>query len=85
MLGAEWLPLEIFRPAPVPDPRLLKLKQDLKIFVQKLAPEARSSGVLLNVMADRQTPYRDIFDTVRVFRETGFETLLFVATGSGEK
>lgn len=53
----------------------------LKDFVQKLPPEMRKGGVLLNVIADKGTPYKDIFDVVGVFREAGFQSLLFVARG----
>jgi biopolymer transport protein ExbD len=79
------IPIDAFRRAASEDPRITKLKVELKEYVGKLSKEARSSGVLLNVVADRAAPYQDIFDTVRVFREAGFETLLFVAVGPGDK
>jgi biopolymer transport protein ExbD len=39
---------------------------------------------MLNIIADRTTPYQDIFDVVRVFRDSGFNTLLFVAVGEAD-
>ncbi len=62
-------------------PKVAKLKVKLKEYVSKLPKDAKKSGVLLNVMADRRAPYQDVYDVVRVFRESGFETLLFIATG----
>ena len=60
------------------------LRKQLKAYVAALPAVARTSGVLLNVVADKLTPYKDVFDTVKVFREAGFETLLFVATVPGK-
>jgi biopolymer transport protein ExbD len=83
---AEPLPLTAFSKAN--DPAIVALKEQLKAYVKSLPPEAKSSGVLLNVISDRETPYRNVFDTVKVFREAGFETLLLVAvappTGEGQ-
>jgi len=45
-------------------------------------PQAQvSSGLLLNVIADKAVPYRDIFNIVRTYRAAGFQTVLFVTTG----
>lgn len=85
----ESLPFHVFDASQTSTPRgeklLSTLKQRLRDYVAKLSSEARSSGVLLNVIADRDTPYKKVFDTLRVFRECGFEVLLFVATGAIEK
>lgn len=78
----EPIPLEDFRPAvSASKPRILDLKAKLKERLAKLTPEQRAGGVLLNVVADKATPYADLFDVIKVFREAGFESLLFVATG----
>jgi len=53
----------------------------LKAFVAALPGEARGSGVLLNVIADRDTPYREVFAVTKLFRESGFESMLFAAQG----
>ena len=58
-----------------------KLKEPLKAYIGQLTSAQRSGGVLLNVIADKKTPYADIFDVVKVFRQAGFESLLFIATG----
>jgi biopolymer transport protein ExbD len=62
-------------------PTIESLKLYLKNYIARLSPEMKVQGTLLNVIADRETPYEQIFEIVRVFREIGFETLLFVATG----
>lgn len=66
------------------DGKIAELKARLRGYVSALAPEARKSGVLLNVLADQETPYRHVFDVIKVFREAGFEALLFVAQGPDE-
>lgn len=53
----------------------------LKDFVAKVPAKDRQSGLLLNVIADRRTPYQVIFDVISVFREAGFQSMLFVARG----
>lgn len=55
------------------------LKATLKTELSKLTAKEREGGILLSVITDQKTPYADVFDVVRVFREAGFETLLFVA------
>jgi biopolymer transport protein ExbD len=45
--------------------------------------ESKASVAPLNLLADTNTPYSDIFDVVVVFRELGFNTILFVANGVG--
>lgn len=37
----------------------------------------------LNLLADHDAPYADIFDVVIAFREMGFNTILFIANGVG--
>ena len=64
------------------NPNIISLKDELKAFIVRMPTVARSSGVLLNVIADREAPYQTVFNSVRVFREAGFETMLFVASGA---
>ncbi|OFZ18778.1 MAG: hypothetical protein A2X94_06160 [Bdellovibrionales bacterium GWB1_55_8] len=59
------------------------LRQELKTVVANLPSHALKSGVLLSVVADAETPYRDIFNVVKVMRESGFEAMLFIASGPG--
>ena len=79
------IPIEAFANDRGEDPRMGSLRQELKTYVNQLSGVARSSGALLNVIADRETPYRDVFNTVRVMRQSGFEAMLFVAMGPDEK
>jgi biopolymer transport protein ExbD len=72
-------PMELFRSTSSESPALGELKSQLVSYVAKLPKEVRGSGVLLNVIADTHAPYRDIFDTISVLRQCGFETLLFIA------
>lgn len=75
--------VEDFRPR-MDDGKNAKI-EDLKVALRKtisrLSSEQRKGGVLLNVVADQATSYRDLYDVVKVFREAGFESLLFVASG----
>ena len=61
-----------------------RLVQELKPFAGeyfKKEAKAKSSIKALNVIADQETSYRDIFDVVLVFRKIGFGSILFVANG----
>lgn len=40
---------------------------------------------LVNLVADKSMTYQNIFDVVRVARESGFTSILFVATARGGK
>ncbi|MCM2280051.1 MAG: biopolymer transporter ExbD [Oligoflexia bacterium] len=60
---------------------LASFRDAAKDYVKSLPKDAKGSGALLNVIADQETPYEDIFGVVRVFRESGFEAMLFVALG----
>lgn len=79
------LPLALFRPQDQEPAQLIDLKAKLKQYVSKLPKDVWKSGVLLNVVADQHAPYRDIFDTVRVLRQCGFETILFIAMEETKK
>jgi biopolymer transport protein ExbD len=84
-ISQEPLSIDLFRPNRSEDLRIAKLKEKLKDYVAGLPQETRDSGVLLNVIADREAPYRDIYDVITVFRQAGFEALVFVASGEGSK
>lgn len=76
------IPLDLFHAAAGADnAELNRNKAILKAFVAAIPAEARRSGVLLNIIAGRATPYRDIFDVVSFFRSSGFQSMLFVAQG----
>ena len=57
------------------------LRAELKGLVNKIPAHAVKSGVLLSVVADAATPYRDVFNVIRLMRESGFEAMLFIASG----
>jgi biopolymer transport protein ExbD len=79
---AKPIPLSEFRRGSgVATPALEPLKKLLKDHIAKLPNEIKKQGTLLNVIADRDAKYPDVFEVIRVFREAGFETLLFVAMG----
>ena len=59
-----------------------KLKPALADYLKK-KKESKEVVSPLNLLADTSTPYADIFDVVVVFRELGFNTILFVANGVG--
>ena len=59
------------------------LRSRLKAYVAELPEGSKRTGLMLNVIADKNAEYRDIFDVVKVFRSEGFESLLFVAMGEG--
>lgn len=62
-----------------------QLKMSLQKYVSELSKMEKDKGVFLNIIADASTPYADVFDVVRVFRESGFEGMLFVAAGEAKK
>lgn len=81
-----------FMPQPMPissfrgdSPALDEYKSKVKAFVSQIPSQARTSGVLLNLIADQKTPYRDIFDVMKVFRESGFQSILFIAQARTDK
>jgi biopolymer transport protein ExbD len=76
------VPLDLFRQN---DAKLIEYKGKVKAFIASIPPQARSSGLLLNLIADQKTPYRDIFDVVAVFREAGFQSILFLAETRASK
>lgn len=56
------------------------LRGELKKAIDKMSKEEKDKGVPLNVVCDEKAPYRDVFDVMQVFRGSGFNTILFVAT-----
>lgn len=62
-------------------PKMKAQVKKISDYVKNIPTEQKKGGVLLNVVADETTPYRDIFDVVAVFRKAGFDSILFVAMG----
>lgn len=57
------------------------LVKELQAYVNEIPDKLKASGVLLNLVADGHVPYNIIFDTSKFFRESGFQSILFVAEG----
>ena len=56
------------------------LKQASKDFIARLPASERTYGPLINVVADKNVTYKNLYDAVKVVRESGFETLMFVTS-----
>lgn len=72
--------LEEFRPGSESE-NLAIQRQAVREYLARLPVEIKKSGYLLNIVADSQTSYRDIFDVLRFYRDSGFQSILFVASG----
>jgi biopolymer transport protein ExbD len=83
-LGDTPIPLSRFRESGNRE-RLIAELQTKVSELQKKQQEAKAAVHPLNVVADQETPYQDIFDVVLVFRKIGFDSILFVASGEGGK
>lgn len=80
-LNEQKMNIDAFRPKNLNSANLLTLVENVKSYIAKIPNQSRQAGVLLNVVADETTSYKDIFDVVAVFRKAGFESILFVALG----
>lgn len=76
--GVSPMPIEAFRKK---SDLLKSYRTSLKEFVDSIPAEGRQSGVLVNVIADKAATYSDVFDVIKVFRESGFQSMLFIAQG----
>lgn len=56
-------------------------RQAIREYLAALPNEIKKSGYLLNIVADANTPYRDVYDVLRFYRDSGFQSILFVAVG----
>lgn len=59
----------------------LEHENAVRSYIAQVPSSVRQSGMLLNLVADRETPYQVIFDVIRFYREMGFQSVLFVAQG----
>lgn len=84
-ISDETLGVEIFRGEGASNhSSVIAVKDKIKKYFASRPASEKGKSAYLNVIADAETPYRDIFDVIKVFREAGFDTLLFVATGEGK-
>lgn len=58
-----------------------QVRAAIKKYFSGIPQEKREAATELNFTTDLSTPYKTIFDIIKVLREEGFETLLFVAEG----
>ncbi len=79
-LSAKPIPLQAFSTYESRERLIQELKPYATEYFKK-ETEAKSSIKAINVIADQDTVYRDIFDVVLVFRKVGFGSVLFVANG----
>ena len=56
-------------------------ERDVKRYIASIPAELRKSGILLNFVADENTPYEHIFQVIRFYRKAGFQSVLFIAQG----
>lgn len=75
------IPLSAFRESDVDSKEIKELKTQIQKYLKEMPADLKKSGTLVNVVADRRSPYQDIFDVVSFFRIAGFESILFIAQG----
>ncbi len=56
--------------------------EEIKNYISAMPQKSKSSGVLLNMVADGRTPYSVVYDLSKFFRQSGFQSILFVAEGN---
>ena len=54
-------------------------------YIKNAANESKNSVVNINVVADAGTPYKTVFNVVKVLRLSGFQSVLFIAEGDTNK
>ncbi len=77
------IPLQDFRGSEA-DQTLARLKPEFEEY-RKRQKESKATVFPLNLLADQNTPYQDVYDVVATFRKMGFNSILFVAQGEGVK
>ncbi len=58
------------------------LAKQIQTYIENIPTKLKSSGILLNLVADGRIPYNTIYDVSKFFRESGFQSILFVAEGN---
>lgn len=65
-------------------PVLDSMRSELKNFVAQIPKTDKNSTpqqIILNVVADQSVPYKLIFDVVKLCKEAGFASVLFITMG----
>lgn len=63
---------------------IANLKNSIKEYLDTIPKKNKGSDQFLNIIADHNLNYEDLFDVVKVMREAGFESVLFIAKAEGE-
>jgi len=63
-------------------PKISQLKAQIKNYISKLPKEDLKQGVVLNIVATKTEKYKNLFDVLKVFRESGFQSILFLSQGN---
>jgi biopolymer transport protein ExbD len=62
--------------------KLKVVQVEIKKYIEEMPTDVKGSGVLLNILADKKTPYKTIYEVSKFFREAGVQSMLFVAEGN---
>lgn len=61
------------------------LRSSIQKYITALPKDSGAQATTLSVMADKEVPYRKIYDVVKVFREAGFGNVMFIANGTNQE
>lgn len=61
------------------------LKPSIQKYITELPKDSGAQATTLSVIADKEVPYRKIYDVVKVFREAGFGNVMFIANGTNHE
>jgi biopolymer transport protein ExbD len=80
--SSDQYPVAAFRGGTMADPRLEPLRTEISAFLSSIETGIRA-GTIINVIADKRTPYYIVYDVVQVFRKNGFQSVLFISEMEG--
>jgi biopolymer transport protein ExbD len=61
------------------------IKGEIREHISRLSASEKSAGLLLNIVADQDLRYDDVFRVIKVFREGGFQGLLFISNADHKR
>jgi biopolymer transport protein ExbD len=64
---------------------VVSLKPAIQKYITELPKDSGAQASTLSVIADKEVPYRKIYDVVKVFREAGFGNVMFIANGTNQE
>ncbi|MBC7396062.1 MAG: biopolymer transporter ExbD [Bdellovibrionales bacterium] len=84
-LSPEVIPLSAFK-APNERKQLqLRMQPVMDQYKERRKGTAGSGSTPINLVADQGAPYEEVYDVISAFRELGFDSIYFVATGGKNK